>query len=150
MKNHVRNFTWVALCASLFSFAFVGGESYTIHLNDKIVAQYYVTSKAAIPGFTLDRASQNDQLSVYYNECGKIGKERSLIIKDEKNNVLKEWSFANVTSEHTPMTCKAKDIIALKMKNSNKLMLFYASREVSNGRLLATITLTDDVKARVK
>lgn len=136
-----------AFCAALFSFAPVGGDSYTIHVNNKLVAQYYVASKEAIPSISINRASINDQFSVYYNECGEIGKERKLVIKDEKNNILKEWSYANVSAEHTPMTCKSKEIVSLKQKGSDKLKLFYSSRRVSEARLLATIILTDDLKA---
>jgi len=144
----IKRLVWIALCATLFSFSKIGGESYTIHLNDKLILQHYVASKTTAPSFSLDRAAPTDQLSIYYNECGQIGKERSLTIKDEKDNVLKEWRFANATSEHTPMTCMAKDILALKQKDSNKLKLVYSTRELSKGRMLATIVLTGELKAR--
>lgn len=146
--NIIKHALRIALCAILFSFSTVGGESYTIHLNDKLLVQYHVPSKAAMPSISLTTVASNDRLSIYYNECGQIGKERRLTIKDDKDNVLKEWRFTNVTGEHTPMTCKANDILALKQKDSNKLKLVYTSREVSKGRLLATIVLTDDLKAR--
>ncbi len=139
---------WIALCAFLFSFSTIGGESYTIHLNEKLIAEYFVTSKATVPSLSLDRSAANDQLSIYYNECGKIGKERRLTIKDEKDNVLKEWRFSNTNGEHTPMTCKGNDILNLKQKGSNKLKLVYSSRAVLKGRLLAIIVLTDELKAR--
>lgn len=134
--------------AALFSFTPIGGDSYTIHLNNKLVAQYYVASKEAIPSISVNRTAVSDQFSVYYNECGKIGKDRKLAIKDERDNVLKEWSYANAGEEHTPMNCKASEIISLKRKDSNKLKLVYSSREISGGRLLATIVLTDELKAR--
>lgn len=148
MKTHFKTLLAAGFCATLFSFTPVGGDSYTIHVNNKLLAQHYVASKEAIPSISVNRAAANDQFSVYYNECGKIGKDRKLAIKDEKNTVLKEWSYANAVEEHTPMTYKASEIISLKRKDSGKLKLVYTSREVSDGRLLATITFTDELKAR--
>jgi hypothetical protein len=148
MRKHFTTVSvLVAFCATLFSFTPFGGHSYTIHLNNKLVAQYYVASKEAIPSITVNRAAVNDQFSVYFNECGKVGKDRKLAIKDDKNNVLKEWSYANAGEEHTPMTCKASEIVSVKQKDS-KLKLVYYSREVFEGRVLATINFTDELKAR--
>jgi hypothetical protein len=148
MKNNIfKSLVGVALCVTLFSFSKIGGDSYTIHLNNKQLLQYYVHSKAATPTFSLAQSNGTDQLSVFYSECGKIGKERKLSLLDEKDNTLAEWRFANAPAdEHTPMTCKAKEILAFKQKNS-KVKLFYSSNEVSRRQLLATITLSDDVKA---
>jgi len=130
----------IVLGASLLAFTSIrGGESYTIHLNNKLLVEHYLTSKAATPTFSLEQASENDQLSVYYNECGKIGKERKLSIQDVQGNVLKTWSFANALGEHIPMICKVKDIIALKKNDRSILRLYYSSTEVSAGRLLANV-----------
>src|SRR5687767_265718 len=149
MKQTImKGLVWILLCTTLFSFSKIGGYSYTIHLNEKQLVQYYVHSKAETPNFSLAQVTANDQLSIYFNECGQIGKERRLSIRDEKDNVLKEWQFANATSEHTPMIFKAKEILALKKNGNNKLRLFYASREVSKGQLLATIEVADNLKAR--
>jgi hypothetical protein len=144
----MKGLVWIAFCATLFSFSKIGGHSYTIHLNEKQLVQNYVHSKATTPNFSLAQATANDQLFVYYNECGQIGKERRLSIRDEKDNVLKEWQFVNSTEEHNPMTCKAKEILALKKNGNNKLRLFYASKEVSKGQLLATIEVSDNLKAQ--
>lgn len=130
----------VVLGATLLAFTSIrGGESYTIHLNSKLLVDHYMTSKAETPTLSLDNASENDQISVYYNECGKIGKERKLSIQDVQGNVLKTWSFANTLGEHTPMICKVKDIVALKKNERSTLRLYYSSKEVSTGRFLATI-----------
>src|SRR5690349_17398531 len=102
-KTMVKFLGLFTVCAALFSFSTIGGNSYTIHLNEKQLVEYYVHSKEATPGFSLAQATANDQLAVYFNECGQIGKERKLSIRDEKDNTLKEWQFANVTNEHTPM-----------------------------------------------
>ena len=147
-KNILKLISGFVLCTFLFSFSPVGGEGFTIHLNNKLLVEHYFTSKSVTPVLTLDRSSTNGELAIYYNECGQIGKHRSLTINDEKGLVLKEWDFTDAAKEHTPMHAKVKDIVALKSKSSGALKLFYSSQRVSDGRLLATITVADEVKAR--
>ncbi len=149
MKQTImKGLVWIVFCTTLFSFSKIGGDSYTIHLNEKKLVENYVHSKAATPSVSLAQANSSDQLFVYYNECGKIGKERKLSIRDDKDNLLREWQFTNASGEHTPMICKAKEILALKKNGNSKLRLFYSSREVSKEQLLATIEVTDNLKAR--
>lgn len=138
----------LTLCASLFSFSRIGGDRYTIHLNAKQIVEHFVLSKEAIPSFSLDQANANSQLSVYYSECGKIGTARKLSVKDDKGIVLASWQFENTVQEHTPMSFKAKEVLALRQKGNTSVKLFYSSREVSKDRLLATIILTDELKAK--
>lgn len=142
MKHHISRFIWIALMVALSSFTVrLGGESYTIHLNNKLVAEHYLTSKAVTPSVALNQAGGNDELSIYYNECGKIGKERKLIVKGDNDKVLKIWSFANVSNEHTPMVCNVKDIMTLKQKGETSVRLYYTSKEVASERFLATLIL---------
>lgn len=144
MKHHISRFFWVTLVLVLSSFTVhVGGESYTIHLNNKLVAEHYLTSKAVTPSIALNQAEGNNELSIYYNECGKIGTERKLTIKDDNDKVLKTWSFVNASGEHTPMVCKDKDILAVTQKEDNSVRLYYTSKEVTSERFLATLVLTN-------
>ncbi|HEU5290912.1 MAG TPA: hypothetical protein VFU05_09740 [Cyclobacteriaceae bacterium] len=147
-KTMIKLLGLALICATLFSFSRIGGYSYTIHLNEKQLVQYYVPSKNAVPNISLAQATVNDQLFVYFNECGQIGTERKLSIRDEKDNILKEWQFANAAGEHTPMIFKAKEILALKKNGSNKFKLYYASKRVSSGQLLATIDVANNLRAR--
>lgn len=144
MKHYIGQLIWITLVFALSSFTLrFGGESYTIHLNNKLVVEHYLTSKAATPSVALNQAEGNDELSIYFNECGKIGKERKLTIKDDNDKVLKTWSFVNASGEHTPMICKVKDILMLKQKGDNSVRLYYASKEVTSERFLATLVLTN-------
>lgn len=143
MKHHISRLSWITLILALSSFTVrLGGESYTIHLNNKLVAEHYLTSRAVTPSVALNQAEGNDKLSIYYNECGRIGKERKLTIKDDNDKVLKTWSFTNASGEHTPMICKVKDILAVKQKGDNSVRLYYTSKEVASERFLATLVLT--------
>lgn len=126
-----------ALCASLLSFTF-GGDSYTIHLNNRKVADHYVFSKAAVPSLVLTSADKNAQLSVYYSECGKIGKERVLTLKNDEQKILKTWNFPNAIDEHIPMTINTTELFGL-MK-TEKVHLYYSSRDTKSAQVLASIT----------
>lgn len=146
----IKAWIGMTLCASLFSFSRIGGEGFTIHLNNKLLLEHHFTSKSVTPSFSLDKNSANGELSIYYNECGQIGKQRSLTLKDDKGLVLKNWRFVNAEKEHTPMAIQVKDILALTQKTSTTLKLYYNSQRVSDGRLLANIIQSDDVKASRK
>lgn len=149
MKPYTSRFIWITLLVVLSSFTVrLGGESYTIHLNNKLVAEHYLTSKAATPSIALHQAKGNDELSIYYNECGKIGTARKLTIKDESSKVLKIWSFENTSNEHSPMACKVRDILALRHNGDKSLRLYYTSKEVTNERFLATLELVNTDTAK--
>lgn len=140
----VKRLAWVALCATLFSFSDMGGDSYTIFLNKKQVVQEYVTQKASVPNLLLDQAVNNEELEVYYSHCGQIGKARNIAIRDEQHKLLKEWRFDDATGDdHKAMTVKTKDIITLHQKGSHKLKLVYSSSELPAGKLLAYVLFRD-------
>jgi hypothetical protein len=130
----------LAVCATLFSFsAYRGSHSFKVYLNDKMILEQYVSMKEGAKTFELGKANYNDKLSVYYNECGQVGKGRSIAIKDENNKTLKEWKFADANSITPDMSCKVGEILDLQKNKSGKLQLFYSSKEVPNGQLLAAI-----------
>ncbi len=85
----------IALVAMLASFAPIGGDGFTMHVNNKLVIEHYFTSKAATPRVSLATTSINDVVTIFYNECGKVGTNRKLSLKDEAGHLLKEWKFAD-------------------------------------------------------
>ena len=128
----------VALGATLSSFTYMGGDSYTISLNNKQIVKERVHGQVSVPTVSLDKAIATDEYQIFYSECGQIGKTRSLSIRDEKNKTLKEFKFTDVTGgEHTPMALKAGDLTALQQKGSGKLKLIYVSATHEDGQLLA-------------
>jgi len=127
----------------------MGGDSFTIYLNNKLLLQQSVYGEEGVKSLQLDHASPNDQLMVYYSHCGKVGTDRSIILKDAQNKTLKEWQFADASGANTAMTCKVKDILDLQ-KGNTRINLFYTSRELRNGRLLASLQLNDGKQALSK
>lgn len=131
----------VTLFGTLVSFSTTkGGEGFEIYLNNKLVLQQYGSQLNATKSLQLDQRNANDELTIKYHHCGKVGKNRTLVLKDGNNKVLKQWSFADGTDASNPMTCKVKDILSLQKKNaSTTINLFYSSSELPKGRVLASI-----------
>jgi hypothetical protein len=137
----------LAVCATLFSFSsYRGGDSFSIFLNNKLVFEQHVHMKEGVKSFELGKANANDQLSVYYSHCGQPGKGRSIAIKDENNKTLKEWHFGDGNSAKSSMTCKVGDILSLQKNREGKLQLYYSSKELPNGHLLAAIVVGEKGK----
>ena len=138
--------TLVAIGATLLSFSpKFGGEGFEISLNGKVVLQRYGGNIDDVKTLQLNQNSPNDQLTIRYHHCGKVGKNRIVSIKDGQNKVVKEWRFADVKETVSPMNCNVKDILSLKKANSSGLKLYYASTELPNGRLLTSIILGNSI-----
>lgn len=134
----------LAVCTTLFSFsAYRGGDSFSIFLNNKLVFKQHVAMKEGVKSFELGKANYNDQLSIFYSHCGQPGKGRSIAIKDENNKTLKEWHFGDARNDKSSMTCKAGDILNLQKNKEGKLQLYYSSKELPKGQLLASIIVGD-------
>jgi hypothetical protein len=144
MKTYIKNLLGLAVCMAMFAFSSVGGERYSIQLNDRVLVDQLINSKSTVPNISLAHASASDQLSVDFNECGRVGTSRRLTLKNEKDSILKEWNFKD-SEDKNSMTFSVKDIQALK--RNERLKLYYTS-ENSTHRLLAILNLTDDIKAK--
>lgn len=128
----------VLIATSLASFkAPFGGDHFEVYLNNRLIIQQHVAMTKTVSQFSLNEANMNDQISVKFSHCGQQGTKRHVTIRDAKNNVLKDWAYAD-GAEKTNMICKAKDVLALQKKTGD-VQLFYSSAELPNGRLLAKI-----------
>jgi hypothetical protein len=137
----------LAVCATLFSFStYRGGDSFKIYLNSTLVLEQHVAMKEGVKSFDLGKADKNDELSIYYSHCGQVGKGRTIAIKDENNKTLKEWKYADASSNKSGMTCKVGDIVNLQKNKSGKLQLYYSSKEMPEGHVLASIVVADKNK----
>ena len=137
----------LAVCATLFSFSsYRGGDSFSIYLNNKLVFEQHVAMKGGVKSFELGKANYNDQLSIYYSHCGQPGKGRSIAIKDENNKTLKEWHFGDASNTKSSMSCKAGDILDLQKNKEGRLQLYYSSKELPKGHLLAAIIVGEKGK----
>ena len=151
MKNIIRfswanPLIWAALCGLLLSFSFKpGAHSFQVYLDNKLVLDRYVNSKMEAPIIGLNPAENYSQLIVKYNECGRTVTGRMISIKDDKDKILKEWQFEGSSAGYKgSMTCKVKDILALKQKGSNTLKLFYSSNEFRDGQQVARLVISSE------
>ena len=130
----------VLVCAMLFSFSSKrGGDSFEIVLNGKRVLQQFVYVSKGVQTIQLTQTSDNDKLDIYYNHCGQVGKNRYITIKNEKDEAIKVWKFADAVDKNGAMSLKLKDVLSLRKNKTDKLNLFYSSSELPAGRTLATI-----------
>ena len=153
MKQFKNNLTaakyilLAAFCTTLFSFSMnKGGDSFEVYLNGKMVFQQYVSMHQGVKSLQLNQSLYNDEVTVYYNHCGKTGTDRTITIRDTQNKILKAWRFPNEAATPSAMNCKVKEILNLQKNNSGSLQLYYASREIPEGRLLATLIIGTDNK----
>jgi hypothetical protein len=129
-----------ALCATFLSFSTPpGGEGFEIYLNNRLLVQRFGADIKTVQSVQLDLRAPEDQLTIKYHHCGKVGKNRSVTIKNEDNKILKQWNFSDTKDASNAMTFKVKDIMALG-KEKTTLHLYYSSSELPGGRELAAIT----------
>lgn len=149
MKQMISKTTMlVAMSATLLSFTNFGGEGFEIYLNNRVVIQQFGSPTNSVKSLTLNQNSANDQLTVKYYHCGRVGKNRTITIKDAQNHSLKEWRFADATT--AAMLCNVKDILSLNKENESTFKVYYASSELPGGRLLATIVVEKNSVATIK
>jgi len=143
MKSHSKSIVvkslLIVLCATLFSFSKRGGDSFEIVLNGKRVLQQFVYASKGIQTIQLTPTSDNDKLDIYYSHCGQVGKNRYITVKNDKDQPIKIWKFADATDKDGAMSFKLKDILSLRKNKTEKLNLFYSSSELPKGRTLAVI-----------
>jgi hypothetical protein len=129
----------IALAAALASFTFKpGGEGFEIYLNGKLWVQQYGTEMNTVKTLSLDNTSPNDQLTLKYHHCGKAALNRVITIRDEKDVILKEFSFENVDRPLSAMTIRLGDITGANKKKGT-LKLYYSSTELPKGRMLVSM-----------
>lgn len=126
---------------SLLAFNVKGGQDvYEIYLNNKLILRQAGNKSLTLQSLQLTKANSNDQLVIYYNHCGTTGKGRSIAIKDDKGNIVKEWKFADASGSNTGMTIPVKELLQLeKNYEHSQLNLFYASEQLPKGRTLSAL-----------
>ena len=127
----------LVLCTALFSFSNKrGGDVFEIYLNGKQVHQQFVHIDKSVKTIYLASLSDNDKIDVYYSHCGYAGKARVITIRNEKNEVIKKMEFGDGEGKRSPMSFYRKDIAKTK---SARVTISYSSKELPEGKLLATV-----------
>jgi hypothetical protein len=142
----IQMFTLITLCLTAFSFTpKFGLDSYAIYLNDKLILQQTVNQPLSLRVLQLSEAKENDQLHIKYTHCtiiGGTGRDRSLVLKDEKGNAVKKWIFADAAGSDLKMTIAVKELLEVeKTYASQELSLHYTARELPKGEMLSMLKL---------
>jgi hypothetical protein len=140
-KSIVLSTLPAVFCLLLLSFSTLpGGENYRIYINKKLIMEKFVSNNMASAYLTLNQGNVNDKIDIMYNHCGQTGTARHLVIKDEQNRVVKDMKFADANGSDIMMSFGAKEILSLQTgDNPPKLKLYYSSKELPSGKLLATL-----------
>lgn len=151
MKKMLRPLFLLQSAAILFcSFAFApGGEGFEIFLNNKVIVQQFGTEKKNVIKLDLSAAAPSDQLTLKYYHCGKAGKNRVITLRDNKNNVLKTFSFKDDTNPVAAMQVRVKEILDAEKGKSQVISLYYTSSELPQGRMLVALQTKAVLTARL-
>ena len=136
----IRSLVLAAVTASLLSFVKdPGGDSFSISLNDRLLHQQHLTSKSDVKTIRLGNTEDDDQLRIYFSECGKIGTGRAIHIRDQEGKTLKRFTFRNSAGkEHAPMSFRVKEL------PTTSAGIAYSSDLMLTPVLLVRITTSDE------
>ena len=144
---------FIAVCfASVFCLAVSsfssnkGGDMFAIYLNGKQVLQQFVHADQSVKTLSLVSGNEKDKIEVLYSHCGRSGKARTITIRNEKNELVRKFSFGDGNDHLAPMGFYRKEINSTK---NAKMNLYYSSTELPEGKLLARI-VWQEAKAVVK
>ncbi len=136
MKKYFALSLFLILCTTIFSFTVKrGGDVFEVYLNGRQVHQQFIHADKSVKTLHLASSNDNDKIEVLYSHCGHAGKNRVITIRNEKNEPIKELKFPDAAGNRSMMAFYRKDISKNK---SGIVKLYYSSRELSEGRLLAT------------
>jgi hypothetical protein len=145
MPVFIRNMMLALFSISLFSaFAPTGLDSYEIYLNNKLLIRQFVDKPLNLNTLDLSEAKAGDNVSVRYMQCnapGKTAKNRSISIRDEQGNIVKEWKFRD--DEVSGMTIPVKELVDVRKQSKGSLNLYYAADGLRQGQKLASLKVTE-------
>ncbi len=142
----IKSVACVLVCTALFSFSAPskpGGEGYEVYLNNKLVVQQYGSKMSDVQSITLAPSALSSQLTVRYHHCGRAGKARTIVVKNEKNTAVKTWNYGDASKPDALMACNVKELFALHKNNSGSLGLYYSASELPQGRLIVKIDISN-------
>jgi hypothetical protein len=131
--------TTTMACLQSFT-AKAGGEGFEIYLNNKLILWQPVGKPFTLHNLQLDKTNKDDQLEIRYHHCGYTGKDRTIVIKDDKGNTIKEWKFADASGANKGMTIPVKELLQLeKNYSSSNLNIVYYAQQLPKGRAISAI-----------
>jgi hypothetical protein len=131
-------------CLLLALYAFSskpGGEGFEVFRNNQLLLQQFGNDMKNIRTLELDKISPEDQLTVRYYHCGKIDKDRHLVIRSKENKDLRNWQFANAVKDKGMSFHPAELLPGKANGKTATVMIYYRSAEIPQERLLFSIRM---------
>lgn len=146
-----KTFALIAIATALLSFSpDFGGEGFEVLLNGKLLLQKHGSSMNKISTLDLSQSSPQDKITFRYFHCGKVAKNRLVIIRDGNDNIIKRWRFKDAATPSGDMSCNVAHIVNLKKGGNSVFKIYYASSELPEGRMLTTLIFDNKVVASRK
>ena len=111
----------LVLFLSASTAAKAGLDGYQIYLNDKLILKQSVNEPLNLESLGLSQANVNDKITIHYSQCNrpdKLGKGRSITLKDSKGTIVKQWRFKDAKDGNTGMVIPVKELLMLDQTNS--------------------------------
>jgi hypothetical protein len=132
MKKQFFMAVVLVLSTVLFSFTtHRGGDVVQIYLNGRQVHQTFVHANQSAEMFTLSALGNSDQVAVFYSHCGKPGTGRTLLFRNEKNEVVKTLSYPMYQARRLPCSL-ARKTCQLAAGNFNSTMFQKSFRKATS------------------
>ncbi len=135
-------FVFIALTAFINS-AKAGLDYYQIFLGKKLIYERYINKPLSLESLPFGAADANETLTIYYFQCNtpnKTGNNRSIALKDDNGNTVKQWTFSNAQSTQTGMTIPVKELLQLQKSHKKQaLALYYTADGRTEGLKLAFV-----------
>lgn len=116
-----------------------GVDSYSIYLNGKLLVTHSLDKPLSLTSLKLTEANASDELMIRYHQCNapdKIGKGRSISVRDESGNIVREWRFTD-TKGNAEMVIPVKELLNAQKQASGTLVLYYSAEGRSHQKLAA-------------
>lgn len=136
------------LSLTVFITAFSSGtrfglDSYSVYLNDKLIISQAVNKPLTLESLQLNKANASDKLIIYYSQCNvenKLGKSRSLVLRDNNGNIAREWKFSDARAGKTSMEIPVKELLQMESKLiSGQLSLYYTATGMEQAQKLVNL-----------
>jgi len=129
-------------CSIFTVTARAGVDSYSIYLNQKLLFRQSMYMPLALQNLELGQSNPNDELIIYCTRCNapnKIGRGRSIMVKDAEGRKVKEWKFEDVVGGDHAMKIPVREIVTLQKKAASSLVLFYKAEKLEREQKLSSL-----------
>ncbi|MBS1566703.1 MAG: hypothetical protein JST39_20125 [Bacteroidetes bacterium] len=132
----------VLLCTLLPLTSRFGQDSFDIYLKGKLLTHQIVSPSQGLHALQLNEADPGDQLVIEYRQCNapdRIGRGRSIYLKDYGGKIVRTWKFADAGSGSTAMSIPVKELLQAKKASKGTLSLCYCAAGREYGQAFASI-----------